>query len=155
MGSLENGVLPLKRDPLLKSLSRNERNNSFAQRPRSKFARFMVLKKLDYLQWICAVAVFIFFMFVFQMFLPLSTVEKDSGGFLKQKEDSFGGELKNFLKEIGGLDFGEGVKFEPTKLLLKFQRENRGVNNVSFGGSQKVVRFGHRKPQLAFVSIFL
>ncbi|KAL4586124.1 hypothetical protein LXL04_010755 [Taraxacum kok-saghyz] len=151
MGSLENGVLPLKRDPLLKSLSRNERNNSFAQRPRSKFARFMVLKKLDYLQWICAVAVFIFFMFVFQMFLPLSTVEKDSGGFLKQKEDNFGGELKNFLKEIGGLDFGEGVKFEPTKLLLKFQRENRGVNNVFVGGSQKVVRFGHRKPQLAFV----
>lgn len=151
MGSLENGVLPLKRDPLLKSSSRNERNNSFAQRPRSKFARFMVLKKLDYLQWICAVAVFIFFMFVFQMFLPLSSVEKDSGDFLKQKEDNFGDDLTNFLKEIGGLDFGEGVKFEPTKLLLKFHRENRGVNNVSFGTSRKVVRFGHRKPQLAFV----
>ncbi|KAJ9563366.1 hypothetical protein OSB04_008526 [Centaurea solstitialis] len=152
MGSLENGVLPLKRDPLLKSSSRNERNNSFVQRPRSRFARFMVVKKLDYLQWICAVAVFIFFMFVFQMFLPLSTVEKDGGEFLKQKEDSnFGGELKNFLKEIGGLDFGEGVKFEPTKLLLKFQRENRDVDNVGFGGSRRVVRFGHRKPQLAFV----
>lgn len=112
----------------------------------------MVLKKLDYLQWICAVAVFIFFMFVFQMFLPLSSVEKDSGDFLKQKEDNFGDDLTNFLKEIGGLDFGEGVKFEPTKLLLKFHRENRGVNNVSFGTSRKVVRFGHRKPQLAFVS---
>ncbi|KVH97278.1 Glycosyl transferase, family 1 [Cynara cardunculus var. scolymus] len=151
MGSLENGVLPLKRDSLLKSSSRNERNNSFVQRPRSRFTRFMVLKKLDYLQWICAVAVFIFFMLVFQMFLPLSTVEKDGGDFLKQKEDNFGGELKNFLKEIGGLDFGEGVKFEPTKLLLKFQRDNRDVYNVAFGGSRRVVRFGHRKPQLAFV----
>ncbi|KAL4566955.1 hypothetical protein LXL04_022525 [Taraxacum kok-saghyz] len=60
------------------------------------------------------------------MLLPLSTVEKDSWGFVKQKEDSFGGELKNFLKEVGGLDFGE-----------------------------EVVRFGHRKPLLAFVSIFL
>ncbi|KAI3719500.1 hypothetical protein L6452_20400 [Arctium lappa] len=153
MGSLENGVLPLKRDPLLKSSSRNERNNSFVQRPRSRFTRFMVLKKLDYLQWICAVAVFIFFMFVFQMLLPLSTVEKDGVDFLKQKEDNLGvgGELKNLLKEIGGLDFGEGVKFEPTKLLLKFQRDNGDVNNVGFGGSRRVVRFGHRKPQLAFV----
>ncbi|MFS8027277.1 putative glycosyl transferase, family 1 [Helianthus anomalus] len=155
MGSLENGVLPLKRDPLLKSLSRNERNSSFGQRPRSRFARFMVVKKLDYLQWICAVAVFIFFVFVFQMFLPLSTMEKAGEGFLKQKDDdTFDGELKNLFQEFSGLDFGEGVKFEPTRLLLKFQRGNKDFNdfnNLSFEGSRKVVRFGHRKPQLAFV----
>ncbi|KAK9074276.1 hypothetical protein SSX86_006873 [Deinandra increscens subsp. villosa] len=147
MGSLENGVLPLKRDHLLKSLSRNERNSSFGQRPRSRFARFMVLKKLDYLQWICAVVVFIFFVFVFQMFLPLSNVEKS--GFLKQKDDNFEGELKNFFQEISGLGFGEGVQFEPTRLLLKFQ--NKDDNNLSLGSSRTVVRFGHRKPQLAFV----
>ncbi|XP_076956927.1 uncharacterized protein LOC143632247 [Bidens hawaiensis] len=140
MGSLENGVLPLKREPLLKSLSRNERNSSFGQRPRSRFARFMVLKKLDYLQWICAVAVFILFMFVFQMFLPL---EKAGGGFLKLKDDNFDKDLKTLFQEISGLDFGEGVKFEPTRLLVKFQGENKD--------SRKVVRFGHRKPQLAFV----
>lgn len=154
MGSLENGVLPIKRDPLLKSLSRNERSSSFGQRPRSKFARFMILKRLDYLQWICAVAVFIFFMFVFQMFLPLSTMEKAGGDYLKQ-DDTFEGELKHLLQEIGGLDFGEGVKFEPTRLLLKFNKDIKDVNNLAFGGSRKVVRFGHRKPQLAFVSMFL
>ncbi|KAI3713000.1 hypothetical protein L1987_71570 [Smallanthus sonchifolius] len=71
------------------------------------------------------------------MFLPLSTVEKAGIGFLKQKDGNFEGELKNFFQEISGLDFGEGVKFVPTKLLLRFQRE--------------VVRFGHRKPQLALV----
>ncbi|KAK1425246.1 hypothetical protein QVD17_20594 [Tagetes erecta] len=152
MGSLENGVLPSKRDPLLKSLSRNERNSSFAQRPRSRFARFMVVKKLDYLQWICAVAVFIFFVFVFQMFLPLSTVEKAGQHFLKLKEDdNFEGEIKNLFQEISGLDFGEGVKFEPTRLLLKFQREHKDFSHLSFGDARKVVRFGHRKPQLAFV----
>ncbi|KAI3818540.1 hypothetical protein L1987_12350 [Smallanthus sonchifolius] len=151
MGSLENGVLPLKRDHLLKSLSRNERNSSFGQRPRSRFARFMVLKKLDYLQWVCAVAVFIVFMFVFQLFLPLSIVEKAGGDFLKQKEGEFEGDLKNFFQEIGGLDFGEGVKFEPTRILLKFQGGNKDVDNLSFGSSRKVVRFGYRKPQLAFV----
>ncbi|KAL8268562.1 hypothetical protein R6Q59_002360 [Mikania micrantha] len=151
MGSLENGILPSKRDPLLKSSSRNERNSSFAQRPRSRFARFMVVKKLDYLQWICAVAVFIFFVFVFQMFLPLSNVEKDGAGFLKQKDDDFEGELKNLFQEISGLDFGEGVKFEPTKLLLKFQKEHKDFDYLAFGGSRKVVRFGHRNPQLAFV----
>lgn len=139
MGSLENGVMPIKRESLLKSLSRNEKNNSFAQRqPRSRFARFMVLKKLDYLQWISAVAVFIFFMFLFQMFLP-------NGDFLKQKDDNFNEEFKNFFQEFGDLDFGEGVKFEPTKLLLKFQK----------GNLKSVVRFGHRKPQLAFVSIYI
>ncbi|KAJ0430356.1 putative glycosyl transferase, family 1 [Helianthus annuus] len=144
MGSLENGVLPLKREPLLKSLSRNERNSSFANRPRSRFARFMVFKKLDYLQWICAVAVFILFLFVFQMLLPLSTLEKASGGFLIQKDDNFEGDFKSLFQEISGLDFGEGVKFEPTRLLLKFQEDNKkNVKNLSFGGS--------RKPQLAFV----
>ncbi|XP_076934702.1 uncharacterized protein LOC143601086 [Bidens hawaiensis] len=154
MGSLENGFLPIKREPLLKSSSTNARTNSFSQRPRSRFARFMVLKKLDYLQWICAVAVFIFFVFVFQMFLPLSTVDKAGTNFLNQKDDDFNIGFKNLLQ---GFDFGEGVKFEPTKLLLKFQREHEhkdiiiNNNNNSFGGSRKVVRFGHRKPQLAFV----
>ncbi|KAI3808774.1 hypothetical protein L1987_24735 [Smallanthus sonchifolius] len=88
------------------------------------------------------------------MFLPLSTVEKAGTGFLKQKDSNFEGELKNFFQEISGLDFGEGVKFVPTKLLLRFQREHKDFNNLSFGGSRKVVRFGHRKPQLALVSIF-
>ncbi|GJS37526.1 glycosyl transferase, family 1 protein [Tanacetum coccineum] len=64
-------------------------------------------------------------------------MEKASGGeFLRQKSDE---RLDSLIKEIGGLDFGEGVKFEPSKLLSKFHKDNR------------VVRFGHRKPHLAFV----
>ncbi|PWA81348.1 glycosyl transferase, family 1 [Artemisia annua] len=145
MGSLENGLLPLKRESLLKSLSKNERNNSFGQQrangSRSRFARFMVLKKLDYLQWISAVAVFIFFMFVFQLFLPISSMEKASGSeFLRQESGGGDERLDSLIKEIGGLDFGEGVKFEPSKLLSKFHKDNN-----------RVVRFGYRKPHLAFV----
>ncbi|KAI3693411.1 hypothetical protein L6452_33246 [Arctium lappa] len=114
----------------------------------------MVFKKIDYLQWISAIAVFIFFMFLFQLFLPLSMVEKADGDFLKEREevgDDSGGNLKDLLKEIGGLDFGEDVKFVPTKYLMKFQREKGGVNNVSFDGSRTVVRFGNRKAQIALV----
>ncbi|KAI3829257.1 hypothetical protein L1987_03376 [Smallanthus sonchifolius] len=125
MGSL-SPVLPLKRDSLLKSSPK---------RPRS---RFMILKKIDYLQWISALAVFIFFMFLFQLFLPLSMVD---GDFLKQRE---GGDL---FKQIAGLDFGEDVKFGPTKLSTKFQRQK--TNNVSFAASRTVTRFGNRKPKLA------
>ncbi|KVH91086.1 hypothetical protein Ccrd_006880 [Cynara cardunculus var. scolymus] len=154
MGSLSL-VLPIKRDPSFKVSPRNEKNNnnSYVQRPRSRFGRFMVFKKIDYLQWISAIAVFIFFMFLFQLFLPLSMVEKTDGDFLKGREedDGSGGNLKNLLKEIGGLDFGEDVKFVPTKFLIKFQREKGVVNNVTFDGSRTVMRFGNRKPQLALV----
>ncbi|XP_071736813.1 uncharacterized protein [Rutidosis leptorrhynchoides] len=58
--------------------------------------------------------------------------------------------MKHFIQEIGGLDFGEGVKFEPTKLLLKFNKDIKDDNSLAFGDSRKVVRFGYRKPQLAF-----
>ncbi|KAL9999469.1 putative glycosyl transferase, family 1 [Helianthus debilis subsp. tardiflorus] len=131
MGSLNPPVLPLKRDSLLKSSP---------QRPRS---RFLILKKIDYLQWISALAVFIFFMFLFQLFLPLSTVNDD---FLKQNIDEG---LHDLFKEISTLDFGEDVKFVPTRLSTKFLREKG--SNVSFGGSRTVTRFGNRKVQLALV----
>ncbi|KAL8260766.1 hypothetical protein R6Q59_024815 [Mikania micrantha] len=128
-------VLPLRRDPMLKSSPRIEKNN---QRPRSRFSRFMLLKKVDYLQWISALAVFIFFMFLFQLFLPLSMVD---GDFLKQRED------EDLLKEISGLDFGEDVKSGPTRLSMEFQRQKS--LNASFRGSRTVTRFGNRKPRLA------
>ncbi|KAI3703180.1 hypothetical protein L1987_73076 [Smallanthus sonchifolius] len=119
MGSLS----PLKRDSLLKSSPK---------RPRS---RFMILKKIDYLQWISALAVFIFFMFLFQLFLPLSMVD---GDFLKQTEG------EDLFKQIAALDFGEDVRFGPTKLSMKFQREK--TNNAA---SRTVTTFGNRKPKLA------
>ncbi|KAF5934711.1 hypothetical protein HYC85_025840 [Camellia sinensis] len=65
MGSLESGF-SLKKDQTLhcsssSSASRNERN-PFSQRPRSRFVRLFLFKKIDYLQWICTVAVFFFFL---------------------------------------------------------------------------------------------
>ncbi|CAL9007370.1 unnamed protein product [Prunus brigantina] len=147
MGSLESGV-PLKRDPLLRSSStgRTERH-PFLQRPRSKFSRFLLLKKLDYLQWICTVAVFLFFVVLFQMFLPGSVVEK-SGVLMKNVE--LNSEDLRFLKELGLLDFGEDIRFEPSKLLEKFQKEAREASLTSAMNRTRQ-HFGYRKPQLALV----
>ncbi|KAI3784328.1 hypothetical protein L1987_43426 [Smallanthus sonchifolius] len=66
-------------------------------------------------------------------YMLMHHVELNDKCFLKQKDDNFEGELKNFFQEISGLDFGEGVKFVPTKLLLRFQREHKEFNNLSFG----------------------
>lgn len=156
MGSLETGI-PLKRDHhLLRSSSaRNNYSNSngfLGQRSRSRFARLVLLKKVDYLHLICGVAALFFFVFVFQIFfLPGSVVEDGSKSgkaralFRKNGEADFGG--LSFLKE---LDFGEDIKFEPFKIMDKF-RKDANVVNESFG-SKKVVRFGYRKPKLALVS---
>ncbi|KAK2995816.1 hypothetical protein RJ640_006155 [Escallonia rubra] len=148
MGSVENG-LAVKRDlHLLRSSSVTNGNgrNPFGQRPRSRLARFVLFKKIDYLQWICTVAVFLFFVVLFQMFLPGSVMEEsgDSGG----EREGFSGDLP-FFKEIGGLDFGEDIKFEPATLMLKFAKEAREANMSS--GSRRGVRFGFRKPKLALV----
>ncbi|KAJ6686492.1 GLYCOSYL TRANSFERASE FAMILY 1 PROTEIN [Salix purpurea] len=152
MGSLESGGVSFKRDSnnLIRSHSagRTERN-PFLYRPRSRLSRFLLFKKLDYIQWICTVAVFLFFVVLFQMFLPGSVVEKSELGFSPWR----GVELINkdllYLKEVGGLDFGEGIKFEPLKLLQKFQKENREMNMSFTNGT--LSRFPYRKPQLALV----
>lgn len=148
MGSLENGF-PLKRDPLLRSssTSRGERY-SYLQRPRSRFSRFLLFQKIDYLQWICTVAVFLFFVVLFQMFLPGSVMEKSEVAF-KDVEKSLG-DLK-FLKELGMLEFGENIRFEPSKILEKFKKEARETDFSSFNVTRN--RFGYRKPQLAMVSL--
>ncbi|KAK4415888.1 hypothetical protein Salat_2696200 [Sesamum alatum] len=154
MGSLETG-LPLKRDHhhLLRSSSlRNSNNGILGQRSRSRFARLVLSKRIDYLQLICAVAVFFFFVFLFQIFfLPGSVMEYGSKSekahdlFMKNSEANLG-ELA-FLKE---LDFGEDINFQPLKLMDKFQKDANLVTN-GVVGSKKVVRFGYRKPKLALV----
>nr|XP_043627238.1 uncharacterized protein LOC122598816 [Erigeron canadensis] len=121
MGSL-SPLVPLKRDSLLKSFSRPPYDNN---------GRFMILnkkKKIDYLQWISALAVFIFFIFLFQLFLPLSK-EIDDGDFFFLKQDN----NNLLLKKNDGLGFGENVKFMPT---------NKNTTNNTFG---------NRKPLLALV----
>ncbi|KAH8516887.1 hypothetical protein H0E87_005016 [Populus deltoides] len=152
MGSLESGGISFKRDSnnLIRSHSagRTERN-PFLYRPRSRLSRFLLFKKLDYIQWICTVAVFLFFVVLFQMFLPGSVVEKSELGSSPWR----GMELVNkdllYLKEIGGLDFGEDIKFEPSKILQKFRKENREMNMPFTNGT--LSRFPYRKPQLALV----
>lgn len=152
MGSLESGV-SLKRDPPLRSSSSTGRaeRHSFLQRQRSRLSRFFFLRKLDYLQWICTVAVFLFFVVLFQMFLPGSMIEK-SGNALRDAEFSSNEFL--FLKEFGLLDFGDDIRFEPSKLLAKFQKEARGANfSNAFNRTRQ--RSGNRSPQLALVYVQL
>ncbi|XP_022757484.1 uncharacterized protein LOC111304797 [Durio zibethinus] len=143
MGSLESGI------SLKRAGSRTERN-PFLSRPRSRFSRFWLFKKLDYIQWICTVVVFLFFVVFFQMFLPGSVMDKSQDSYLDNNDLVFG-ELR-YLKEIGGLDFGEDIRLEPCKLLEKFQRENKEVNLKSPSGfNRSQHRFQYRKPQLALV----
>ncbi|KAL2478723.1 glycosyl transferase family 1 protein [Forsythia ovata] len=143
MGSLETG-LPLKRDlHLLRSSSEKSNNNNInVQRPpRSRFARLVLFKKIDYLQWICTVSVFFFFVFLFQMFfLPGSVVEQEKS----EKIHNYG-DLA-FLKE---LDFGEDIKFEPSKLLAMFQKDAKEFNETV--ASRNLLGYGYRKPKLAVV----
>ncbi|KAI7735322.1 hypothetical protein M8C21_029739, partial [Ambrosia artemisiifolia] len=110
-------------------------------------------RNIDYFQCLSALAVLIFFLFLFQLFLPLSNVDPD---FFKQRQHNHIDDvaLQDYLlKEIAALDFGDDVvKFVPTRLSMKFQTEkDNNNNNVSFGGSRTVTRFGNRKPQLALV----
>lgn len=148
MGSLENGVSLKKDQNLLRSSSATGRNVFGQRQVRSRFARFLFVKKINYLQWICTVAVFFFFVVLFQMLLPGSVMEK-SGNLTQDSEVGYG-DLA-LLKELGGLDFGEDIKFEPLKLLAKFHDEAVEANGTV--ASRTVVRFGYRKPKLALVSI--
>ncbi|KAJ8616517.1 hypothetical protein MRB53_035889 [Persea americana] len=120
-----------KRTPLLRSTSSRGDRSSFFHKPRSRFARFLLFEKVDYFQWICTIAVFFFVVILFQAFLPGSVVDKSS--------DS-----------LRGLDFGERIRFVPSKLLEKFRREAIEANR-SAASSRPGIRAALRKPQLALV----
>ncbi|KAJ4957164.1 hypothetical protein NE237_013947 [Protea cynaroides] len=147
MGSLEDGVPQKTTAPLLRSSpsSRGDRY-SFFQRPRSRFARFLLFEKVDYLQWIFTVAIFSIVLLLFEAFLP-SSVEKAEVSFQETEKIS-----KDWmvLKGRGSLDFGESIWFEPSKLLEKFQRDDRELN-LSSASTRPLVRSRVRKPQLALV----
>nr|GMD31581.1 Phosphatidyl-myo-inositol mannosyltransferase [Ipomoea batatas] len=147
MGSLESGP-PLKRDQHHQFLVRSSSASGASRlhRLRSRCTRVLLFKKIDYLQWICTVGVFFFFVVVFQMLLPGSLVEK-SENFSRGSEVG-SGDLE-LLKELGGLDFGEDVKFEPSKLLHKFKHENGADNGTD--GSSRTSSFAYRKPKLGLV----
>lgn len=143
MGSLESGI-PLKRAPLLRSSPSFGSNWSLFRRPRSRLARFILFEKVDYLQWICTAAAFFFVVILFQAFLPGSVLEK-SRQEVEERDDGI-------LKEIRGLEFGEGIRFVPTRLMETWEREKRGANATSLG--REVRRLGVRRPRIAVVSGF-
>lgn len=152
MGSLESGI-PAKREA---AAARWGRQHPFLQRNRSRLSRFFLFKKLNYIHLICTMCVFFFFVVLFQMFLPgLVVVDKsDKPPWRSKKEELLPPDLIVF-KESGVFDFGEGVRFEPTKLLMKFRRDAAQTTSTSDGFNLTATttqRFGFRKPKLALVS---
>ncbi|KAL0397960.1 UNVERIFIED_CONTAM: hypothetical protein Scaly_0244400 [Sesamum calycinum] len=139
MGSLESRS-PFKKDHHLQGSSslRNTTTSSsssssnvsgfWGQRNRSRFARLVFFRKINYLQLICAVAVFFFFVFLIQMSLPGSVMDdvrkNDKTHHLFRKNGEGNYTDLSFFKE---LDFGEDVNFEPSKILAKFQKDAKEV----------------------------
>lgn len=140
MGSLDAGVFA-KRGPLLPSSSR--RSDRHLQRNRSRLWRILRFEKVDYFQWVFIVVVFFFVIVLFQSFLPGSSPEKSgsSGNY------GLRAALAGSKPEAVRVDFGDGIRFHPSKLLEKFRREA----NSSAALSRPGIRFALRKPLLAVV----
>jgi hypothetical protein len=137
MGSLES-TIPLKKG----SLFGKKEKHPFSQRFRSSFSRLLFNKKLDYIQWICAVVVFLCLVVVFQMFLPVSVVEDSEESFRAVKMRSWN--TLHHSDEEYVLDIGEDVAVFLPRISEKF----KDFNLLNRTGK----RFGYRKPQLALVS---
>ncbi|XP_065024191.1 uncharacterized protein LOC135649596 [Musa acuminata AAA Group] len=140
MGSLEAaGGTPPKRSSLLRPYP----SPSACRSSLHRLSRFLLSEKVGYLQWVFTVAAFLLVVALFQAFLPGSTVEGPGGG---------SGASGRELGEIGDLDFGEGIRFVPVKLLERWEREDREANSsVSAFGERPLRRFGLRNPLLALV----
>lgn len=152
MGSLESGI-PSKRDTTA-SAARSwggRQQHPFSQRNRSKLSRFFLFKKFSYVHLICTMGVFFFFVVLFQMFLPglVVVIDKSDKPPWRKKELLLPPDLVVF-KERGVFDFGEDVRLEPTKLLMKFRRDSSDGFNLT-----STQRFGFRKPKLALVTVLL
>lgn len=130
-------AMDAKRAPLMRSSPARLDRYPFLQRPRSRFARLVLFDKVDYLQWVCAVAVFFFVVIAFQAFLPGSMVEKS----VKPPG------VQPALVLAG---FGDGVRLPPLKM---FERLKLNSSGASFRPSG--VRAALRKPKLAVVGIAL
>jgi len=148
MGSLESGI-PLKKGSLFGTQFTRKEKNPFSHRFRSSFSR-LLFKKLDYVQWICTVVVFLCLVVVFQMFLPGSVVENSDDESLtavRMRSDKLFhyGEIHKAV-----LDIGEDALFLPM-ILEKFRRG--GGEGMDAGLLNHTAQhFGYRKPQLALVS---
>ena len=58
-------------------------------------------------------------------------------GIMEKSGENSCGDL-SFIKNIGGFDFGEGIRFEPSKFLLKFQRQADEMNLFCFKATTPV-----------------
>jgi len=153
MGSLESGI-PTKRDNGgvrggRQQQQQQQQQQFFLQRNRSRLSRFFLLKSFNYLLWISIICVFFFFAVLFQMFLPGLVIDKSDKPWISK--EILPPDLVGF-REKGFLDFGDDVRIEPTKLLMKFQRDAHGFNFTSSSLNTTLQRFGFRKPKLALVS---
>lgn len=130
-------AMDAKRAPLMRSSPARLDRHPFLQRPRSRFARLVLLDKVDYLQWVCAVAVFFFVVIAFQAFLPGSMVEQSGRPPGVQPAPVLDG-------------FGDGVRLPPLKMLERLKLSRSGASLRPSG-----VRAALRKPKLAVVGIAL
>lgn len=148
MGSLESGI-PGKRETGWSK----QQHPSFLQRNRSR--SFLLLKRFTYLQLICSIAVFFFFVLLFQFSLPALVSDKPPPRRRSsEKEELLLPPDMLVFKERGVLSFGQDVNFEPTKLLMSFHRDAHTVSSSDGFNTTTLQRFGFRNPNLALVSFF-
>uniref|UniRef100_A0ACD5VEY5 Uncharacterized protein n=1 Tax=Avena sativa TaxID=4498 RepID=A0ACD5VEY5_AVESA len=128
-----------------------------ARRPsvRSRLARFLLVDKVDYLQWIGTAAAFFFVTILVVAFFPGSVVFENPTTLLPSRRASAGGGVGRGSRTDPllprGLENGEGLAFEPTRLREKWARERREEAQSLAELGRPVKRVGVRKPRLALV----
>ncbi|PWZ34174.1 hypothetical protein Zm00014a_011593 [Zea mays] len=155
MGSLENGAGAAaaagsyKRGPGPALRAGGARK----ARARSRLARFLLLEKVDYLQWIAAAAAFFFVAIVFVAFLPGSGVIERPRLTLPSSRAGEG-RVGGGVEDRSGLvrwEAGAAFEFEPARLREKWARERREEAKSLAELGTPVTRLGVRKPRLAMV----
>ncbi|CAD6230773.1 unnamed protein product [Miscanthus lutarioriparius] len=128
-------------------------------RARSRLARFLLLEKVDYLQWMVAAAAFFFVAIVFVAFLPGSGVVVERPWLTLPSRRAGpgrvgGGGGGGTAEDRGGRvrwEAGVAFEFEPTRLREKWARERREEAKSLAELGTPVTRLGVRKPRLAMV----
>ncbi|KAF3792817.1 hypothetical protein EJ110_NYTH10775 [Nymphaea thermarum] len=108
---------------------------------RSKMERSLRFEKIDYLQWICSILVFLSVVILFQAYLPTSVTEKSG------ERRSIAG-----LRQLGDLSFGEEVKFVPGKVIQRLERDKKKMG-LEGGEMRPRIRTPIRRPRIAIVGV--
>ena len=137
--------------PLLPRASAGGGGGAAQRRPgvRSRLARFLLVAKVDYLQWIGTAAAFFFVTILVVAFLPGSLVVESPTMLLPSRRANGGGGVGRDPLLPRGL---EGLSFEPTRLRERWARERREEAQSLAELGRPVKRAGARKPRLALVS---